>query len=44
MASTTKTTKFNVRLKPSLKDKVYLQTSYHHSQTYIKVDETPTKI
>ncbi len=44
MASTTKTTKFNVRPKISLKDKVYPKTYYHRSQAHIEVDETPIKI
>jgi hypothetical protein len=43
MVSTTKTTKFNVKLKTSLEDKVYPKT-YYHNQTYIEVDKTPTKI
>ncbi len=42
--STTKTTKFNVRLKISLEDKVYLETYYHHNQVNIEVDETSAKI
>jgi hypothetical protein len=32
VASTTKTTKFNVRLNISLKDKVYPKTYYLHNQ------------
>jgi hypothetical protein len=44
MASTTKTIELNVKLEISLKDKVYLETYYHHSQADIEVDETPTKI
>jgi hypothetical protein len=44
MVSTTKTTKFNVKLETSLEDKVYLKTYYHHNQAFIEVDETPTKI
>jgi len=31
VASTTKTTKFNVKPEISLEDKVYLKTYYHHS-------------
>jgi hypothetical protein len=42
--STLNTTKFHVRLKISLEDKVYLEIYYHHIQTDIEVDETPTKI
>ncbi len=42
--STTTILKFNVRLEISFKDKVYLETYYHHSQADIEVDETPTKI
>jgi hypothetical protein len=42
--STTKTTKFNVRPKISLEDKVYPETYYHHSQVDIEVDETLAKI
>jgi len=38
------TTKFHVRPKISLEDKVYPKTYYHHSQADIEVDETPTKI
>ncbi len=44
MASTTKTTKFNVKPKISLENKVYPKTYYHQSQVDIEVDETPTKI
>jgi len=44
MASTPKTIEFNVKLKTSLENKVYLKTYYHHSQVDIEVDETPTKI
>jgi hypothetical protein len=44
MASTTKTTKFNVKPETPLKGKVYLETYYHHNQTNIEVGETPTKI
>jgi hypothetical protein len=44
VASTTKTTKFNVRSETSLEDKVYPKTYYHHSQANIEVDETPAKI
>jgi hypothetical protein len=42
--STTKTIEFNVRLEISLEHKVYPKTYYHHNQTDIEVDETPTKI
>ncbi len=35
---------FYVRPNISLKDKVYLETYYHHSQDDIQMDETPTKI
>jgi hypothetical protein len=42
--STTNITKFHVRLKISLKDKIYPKTYYHHSQVDIEVDETPKKI
>jgi hypothetical protein len=44
MALTTKTTKFNVKLKTSLEDRVYPKTYYHHSQADIEVDERTTKI
>jgi hypothetical protein len=44
VASTTKTTKFNVKLEISLKDKVYLKAYHHHSQADIEMDETTTKI
>jgi general stress protein 26 len=44
VASTTEATKFNVKPKMSLKDKVYLETYYHHSQVDIEVDETLDKI
>jgi hypothetical protein len=42
--STTKTTKFNVKLKISLEGKLYLETYYHHNQAKIEVDETSIKI
>jgi hypothetical protein len=35
---------FCVRPKVSLKDKVYLETNYHHSQDDIQVDETLAKV
>ncbi len=41
VASTTKTTKFNVRPKISMENKIYPQTYYHHNQAE---DEIPTKI
>jgi hypothetical protein len=44
MALITKITKFNVKPKTSLEDKVYLEIYYHHNQANIEVDETPTKI
>ncbi len=44
VVSTIKTTKFNVKPKTSLEDKVYLGTYYHHNQVYIEMDDTPTKI
>jgi len=44
VASTIKTTKFNVKLETSLEDKVYPEIYYHHGQANIEVDETPTKI
>jgi len=43
MALTTKITKFNVKPKTSMEDKVYLKIYYHHNQANIEVDETPTK-
>jgi len=43
MALTTKITKFNVKPKTSMEDKVYLEIYYHHNQANIEVDETPTK-
>jgi hypothetical protein len=42
--STTNTTKFHVKLKISLEDKVYPETYYHHSQVDTEMDETLTKI
>ncbi len=44
MASTTKTTKFNVKAETPLEDKVYLKSYYRHNQADIEVGETPTKI
>jgi hypothetical protein len=44
VALTIKTNFFNVRPNISLENKVYLETSYHHSQIDIEVDETLTKI
>jgi len=44
LSTTTNTTKFHVRPEISLEDKVYPKTYYHHNQTNIEVDETPTKI
>ncbi len=35
---------FYVEPEISLKDKVYLETYYHHSQTNIEMDETLAKI
>jgi hypothetical protein len=35
---------FYVKPKISFKDKVYLETYYHHSQVDIEMDETLTKI
>jgi hypothetical protein len=44
VTSVTKTTKFSLKPKTSLEDKVYPKTYYHHRQTYIKVDEALVKI
>jgi hypothetical protein len=42
--SITNTTKFHVKPKISLEDKVYPETYYHHNQVDIEMDETQTKI
>ncbi len=36
VASTTKTTKFNVKTKISLEDNIYPKSYYHHNQVDIK--------
>jgi hypothetical protein len=42
--STINIIEFHVKLKISLEEKVYLETYYHHSQTNMEMNETPTKI
>jgi hypothetical protein len=42
--STINTTKFHVKPKISLEDKVYPKTYYHHNQANMEMDETPTKM
>jgi hypothetical protein len=42
--STMKSKDFFVKPKVSLRDKVYLETYYHHSQHDIQMKETPAKI
>ncbi len=41
---TIKPKNFYVKLEISLKDKVYLETYYHHSQADIEMDETLANI
>ncbi len=42
--SIAKITKFNVKPKILLENKVYPKSYYYHNQANVEVDETPTKI